>query len=473
MVLVKTITELRTLRGTVGRADYAALGTILFLLKCVLDHALAPLAIGRAWSFFNYLNVGQAQLMAEASRSKQFGFTAMFFIAIPFLWVGIVLTLKRLRDARLPLWLVILFFAPVINVLFFLALCLIRSRGAKDTERQAPGTVGTSAAYNAASLRSVAGMGIALAFTTTLGWLLVGFNVYALGIYGAGLFVGLPFCLGIIAAVIYGYYGARSWWGCAGVAFLSVLTLAAVLFGTGFEGLGCLLMAAPIWLICSMIGAVVGYLIQRHARDERETALLVISLTLAVPALMGAEHAAMADSPLYAVRSAIEIDASADRVWRHVISFPELPPPTERMFHMGIAFPIGATIERQGIGAERRCRFSTGSFIEPIEIWEEPRLLRFSVTSNPPPMEEWSIYKNVHAPHLEGFLVSRAGQFLLTRLPGGRTRLEGTTWYYHNMQPAEYWRLWSDYIIHTIHFRVLNHVRSLSEAKENFASAQP
>ena len=32
-----------------------------------------------------------------------------------------------------------------------------------------------------------------------------------------------------------------------------------------------------------------------------------------------------------------------------------------------------------------------------------------------------------------------------------------------NLWPSDYWRVWSDHIIHTIHLRVLNHVKQLSE----------
>jgi hypothetical protein len=77
-------------------------------------------------------------------------------------------------------------------------------------------------------------------------------------------------------------------------------------------------------------------------------------------------------------------------------------------------------------------------------------------------MREWSPWR-IHPPHLEGFLVSEAGQFRLIALAGGRTRLEGTTWYRHHLWPTSYWRLWSDYLIHRIHLRVLNHVKRLSE----------
>jgi hypothetical protein len=78
-------------------------------------------------------------------------------------------------------------------------------------------------------------------------------------------------------------------------------------------------------------------------------------------------------------------------------------------------------------------------------------------------MQEWTVYSEIHPRHLNGFLISRQGQFLLTPLPGGRTRLEGTTWYQHHLWPAAYWQLWSDEIIHRIHRRVLNHIKRLSE----------
>jgi hypothetical protein len=59
----------------------------------------------------------------------------------------------------------------------------------------------------------------------------------------------------------------------------------------------------------------------------------------------------------------------------------------------------------------------------------------------------------------------------LTALPGGRTRLEGTTWYHHSMWPATYWHWWSAYVIHKIHMRVLNHIRERTEVASTQALA--
>ena len=66
-------------------------------------------------------------------------------------------------------------------------------------------------------------------------------------------------------------------------------------------------------------------------------------------------------------------------------------------------------------------------FVEPITTWDEPRVLAFDVTKNPPPMNEMSPYRRVNAPHLDGYFQATKGEFELVPLPGGHTRLVGHT----------------------------------------------
>ena len=51
--------------------------------------------------------------------------------------------------------------------------------------------------------------------------------------------------------------------------------------------------------------------------------------------------------------------------------------PDEWLFQTGLAYPVRAEIQGRGVGRVRTCEFSTGPFVEPIEVWDEPRLLRF------------------------------------------------------------------------------------------------
>jgi hypothetical protein len=207
------------------------------------------------------------------------------------------------------------------------------------------------------------------------------------------------------------------------------------------------------------MGGTCGYVVQRRRWLNTGTPAFLSLLLVFVPSLQWTENKVALSAPMFVVRSAIDIQAPPEKVWKQVVAFTQIPPPEEWMFRAGIAYPVRAEMFGSGPGAERHCVFSTGAFVERIQIWNEPRQLKFSVSSNPAPMEEWTPYSHISPRHLHGFLVSEGGQFLLTALPNGGTRLEGTTWYRHGLWPADYWKLWSDAVIHKIHMRVLEHIK--------------
>lgn len=167
--------------------------------------------------------------------------------------------------------------------------------------------------------------------------------------------------------------------------------------------------------------------------------------------------------PLTPIKTELLISAPKQTVWNELVAFSEIDPPTEFIFKTGIAYPTHAEIDGVGPGATRYCVFTTGEFVEPITIWDEPNLLAFDVESQPAPMVEWSFYTNMEIEHLDGYFKSSRGQFELIQQDNGETVIVGTTWYQHNIWPSLYWKLWSDYILHQIHFRVLNHIKTQAE----------
>jgi hypothetical protein len=301
--------------------------------------------------------------------------------------------------------------------------------------------------------------------TGALGLLVAWFGTSLLGDYGWTLFVGIPFGMGFLSALIHSVRQPRSIGSCILTAMAALGLTGAGFFLFAMEGGICLFMAAPLALALGITGAIIGHFTQRTLCRRTDSSHLFCVALFFAPLTMGLEKGLPPPLPLLVVESSVIVDAPPEKVWRNVVSFSELPPPNEIIFKLGVAYPIRAEIYGQGVGAVRHCNFSTGPFVEPIEIWDEPRLLKFSATQNPEPMQEWTPYHNVHPMHLDGYLRSCGGQFRLVPLAGNRTLLEGTTWYYHHMWPADYWQLWSDYIIHTIHLRVLNHVKELSEKK--------
>jgi hypothetical protein len=449
--------------GTIERGPYVLIGVIGFALKHNLDRMVATTVFHRPWTLFNYwVPVRNVARITALGGADAVFLATMVALSLPFIWVGVTVTTKRLRSAKLPSALVILFFVPFVNLLFFLLLCLAPARNLDTTlaEASVPRNTFFARTIPESALGSAA---LSLLFTVPAGLGVAVFGEEVLRNYGWGLFVALPFAMGFAASLIYGVRRPRSLGSCMGVACLCISLLGVGLLGLAVEGVFCLIMALPIALPLAAFGGAFGYLVQRRRWFPNGAPAFLSLLLLFVPGVQWMERVAAPAPPVYAVRTTIDVQAPPAQVWKQVVSFSEIPPPTEWMFRAGIAYPIRAGLQGAGVGAERHCVFSTGAFVEPIEVWDEPRRLKFSVTSNPAPMEEWTPYSHVEPPHLHGFLVSNGGQFLLTPLPNGATRLEGTTWYRHSLWPAAYWRLWSDAIIHKIHLRVLKHIREEAE----------
>ena len=436
------IRSLFTAHDSLSGAAYLGWGLALAVIKFALDVALVEFGFGREWRPTDYFfpRAGRIRPGVDVPLA-----TAAMLVALaaPFIWIGVNLTIRRLRTVGWPALLACLFFVPYVNFVFF-AVLVFKGAASEDA-----GEVRRPTISGSVKIAVVVSM-VCLA--------LAAFATMALEAYGWGLFVGIPFFTGFIPALIDGREEAPTFG--EGVKQMLIVQgfIAVCMLLFALEGVICLVMAAPISLVVGMIGVAFGLMARSLplvASRRPEVGCASFLLSLAV--ILGETRLGV-EPTLFEVTSRIEVNAPPERVWKSVVTFSELPEPTEMIFRAGLAYPIRAEIRGSGVGAVRHCVFSTGPFVEPITVWDEPNLLRFSVTSNPPPMKELSLAE-IHPAHLEGFLESEQGQFELKRLPGGRTELIGTTWYRHGLWPETYWRVWSDYIIHTIHLRVLRHIK--------------
>lgn len=453
--------ELWHWNGTIGRAAYAAAGLAAFALKHTLDRLVVEFLFGRNWSLLDYWISPFGSITPISGLREDRGLlAALLGLALPFIWLGVVLTLGRLRSVGWPPWLVALFFVPFLNLSFFLLLCA--APAASQNTRPPPRVRWIEAARPLQTRHpALAAVLLANLIAAPLAWL----AMLALGQYGWGLFVGLPFFLGFCTVLFDRAPASRPLRRSLQVSTCSLLLACTSLLILGWEGLICIAMALPLAAPLVWLGAVVALRVQQRTPRVAVSVHVPAAFILALPAMLWLEHRQLDEPPIYSVNTAVEIEAPPSGVWDHVVSFDELPAPEDWVFRLGIAYPTRAEIDGTGPGAIRLCVFSTGAFVEPIEVWDEPRLLKFSVTSTPAPMTELTPYGDLQLPHLEGFFVAEGGQFLLEPLPGGRTRLIGTTWYRHGLWPAFYWRWWSDELIHRIHLRVLHHIERLAEAE--------
>lgn len=448
-------------RGGTTRRAYFICGVALVAVKYNLDRLMAGLVFGREWAFWSYWQPHELYPLHRLPENERDFYFAMILLAMPFLWTGLVLTVRRLRDTGLPLPLVLLFFVPVINLVFFAFLSLAPSQPGPE-ERIPAGPGGRLGRFIPESGAGSATLGVAA--TAVLAVPAVWLSVSVFQHYGWGIFVAIPFVMGFLTVIVFTYHGERSLGNCLGLAVASVALAGLFLFLAAVEGLICLIMAAPIAAPIALFGGWLAWLVQYGRRRSEPLADQTCLLPLVIPVILFADARQTLPSPPMQVDSQMVIHAPIERVWDLVIDFPELDPPTDILFLSGIAYPMHAEIDGEGVGAIRECVFSTGPFIEPITHWDPPRHLGFAVTEQPAPMQEWSLYSHLRTLHLEGFLLTEHGEFRLETLPDGSTLLTGITWYSNEIRPVAYWRLWSDWIISRIHHRVLNHIRREAEA---------
>jgi uncharacterized protein YndB with AHSA1/START domain len=488
------------LKTPVSRTAYLASGVAFMVLKFAIESSLFAALVGRELTLGAFLSPFFLR-RAELLRGAPDGVTwALLGLTLPFLWMGVSMSVRRALDAGLPPMLGFLFLIPGVHYLLMAGLCVAPTR---DPASRRPvtgiyreGPPGAAAQKEAPrGLRAVR----AILASSTLGFLMFGICVYVFRSYGATLFLATPFMMGVVATS--SYLGTRIYkaddveptgteplaapssapdpglappaartpdpefplpmrgaGGAAGCVMASLVITAIGLLCFAFEGGACIGMAVVPAGVLATLGSLLAMAIQEARTSSARSAFLLVALPLAA----GAESA-LETPPLNEVVSSVIVDAPPEIVWKYVTSFPDLAPPTEWMFQHGIAYPIRARIEGEGVGAIRYCEFSTGDFVEPITRWEAPHRLSFDVAKNPPPMREWSFWDRVEAPHLHGFMDSKRGEFRLIALPGNRTRLEGSTFYQLEIYPELYWKVWTDSILHAVHGRVLHHIQRLSE----------
>jgi uncharacterized membrane protein YhaH (DUF805 family) len=449
--------RLLTFEGRVNRRQYFMVGICLVAVKYAVDSLVAR-RFGQSWNISNYFLPPTNLTIFGLGGPHARLYLILWAVAIPFFWIGVSLTVRRLRDAGRQIGWVFFFFVPVANLLLFLYLSLASS--VTQSEAADP------ASFNHAGRGKMRApiFGVLLAAVLGLALELLGANLLAQ--YAWGLFLGVPFVVGFLTSWLLNANALQSRGQTIAACAATPILIGLLLIGFRLEGLICLLMAVPLALPFSIAGGLVAYsCLQRRQRSL--TSPRIATCVAILPLLMFAERAMDPQPPVQPVVTSIVVNAPADVVWRNVIAFAPLSPPKEWIFHTGIAYPIGAVIQGYGPGAVRYCRFSTGDFVEPITVWEENRLLAFDVISQPPALRELGLGK-ISTPHVDrNYMRSQRGQFRLVALDSQHTLLEGTTWYQDYFWPQIYWRFWSDAIVHRIHMRVLEHVKQQAEAQAN------
>ncbi len=247
----------------------------------------------------------------------------------------------------------------------------------------------------------------------------------------------------------------------------AVLSLAGAL-AVSWEGLICVVLWLPLFLIMSTLGGVLAGAGRRLAHTRRSRAAL-LACCLLLPFLAApVEHRMSLPVEHRVVQTAIEIRADPAVVWANIARVPAIRP-EELGFSwthlIGFPRPIAATLSHEGVGGVRHATFERGVlFVETVTAWQPGRRLAFSIAADPAsiPAAALDEHVTVGGP----FFDVLDGEYRIEQLEPGRLVLHLHSTHRLSTRFNAYSGLWTDFILRDVQNAILEVLKRRCEAGE-------
>ncbi|UOQ65790.1 hypothetical protein [Hymenobacter volaticus] len=264
---------------------------------------------------------------------------------------------------------------------------------------------------------------------------------------------------------------AKWMWRTVWSPFLTVLLFLFTALLLHLEGLICVLIISPLFLVTACVGASLYIRFTENRPDRNKTYTLAAFALL--PFLMApVESQFAAPNELRRVENTVVIAAPIDVVWQNIIRVlpiqaTDLGPSV--IDKIGFPRPVEATLTHEGIGGVRHATFERGvEFIETVDVWEPQRRLSFSIVPNTATIPPTTFDEHVT---IGGrFFDVLRGTYELEAVGAGHTRLILYSQQRLSTRLNPYAGLWTDYVMSEIQRRILTVIQRRCEARGNKGS---
>lgn len=226
------------------------------------------------------------------------------------------------------------------------------------------------------------------------------------------------------------------------------------------EGVICLIMLAPVWLVSGWIGAFV-MRSQRHRRGRAlESSFLIIPLVAAmVEAQMPIPYETVTLS------RSVMVQAAPEDIWRYAVSSPDIDGQEGRwtITHdmIGIPRPRESSVTGNGVGAVRTAYWGEHvNFEEHIVEWDPERRLGWSFNFTNSSVQD---YTDKHISPDGEFLKIDSGEYVLRPVSDDVTELTLTTRYVAKTHINPYAKIWGELMLGDIQQNVLTIIKDRAE----------
>jgi hypothetical protein len=315
--------------------------------------------------------------------------------------------------------------------------------------------------HRSAWLRIAAAIAVACAFA---------FGVYMLleatqpnnGLISFSFLLILPAAITAFVAYVADPWAERShsfymkvpFWLLAAVMLLSIPILK--------EGVICVVILSPLWIISGLAGAAVTYRLRRRTGDGRTYCMAVLALPLIA---IQVEPMIPLPSATATVSRSVIVNAAPNEIWPLLRGIPNVRPGegtwTITQDVLGVPRPLGAHMLGEGIGAIRKANWGRHvQFNERIIDWNPGRSIgwRFDFHG----LDAWQFTDRHLMPDSPYFRVTTGG-YRMEPITPDRTRVIIDTHYWLKTPVNGYSRLWGELFLGDIETNLLALIKQRAE----------
>lgn len=223
------------------------------------------------------------------------------------------------------------------------------------------------------------------------------------------------------------------------------------------EGVICLVMILPLWMVFGLIGVWPVYLYRRsRGRPDKDVFRANALLLLPFLALVVDHHVEPPHSS-YVVTREIIVAAPAATAWQQLLAIPAIAPGEGRwnisQDILRLPRPAGASLTGRGVGAVRDARWQGGiRFQEIITRWRPGKAIEWRFAFPDPSIH---LRTDRHINPNSRQLRVEAGGYRLIPLAGGRTKIRLWTRYHVATPVNGYTAMWGEVILGDIQDNIL------------------
>lgn len=294
-----------------------------------------------------------------------------------------------------------------------------------------------------------------------------GFHYFqpAFGVMTIGFLFLVPFILGYVVVHVGEAKGRWSWPNRIFMPWLAAAACMAAAVCLLWEGLLCIVLGLPLFLVMTLLGSITAGLVNDHFRAGGQRRLMMACCLMIPFVVTPIENRFPQVSAIRTVSTQIEIHAGTRAIWDQIKSVqPIRREELRRTFSQRIGFPrpIAATLSREGIGGVRRATFEGNVvFIETVNAWEPGRRLAFSIRADTSAIPATTLDEHVTVGG--PFFDVLNGEYRIESIAPGQAILHLSSQHRLSTHFNSYAGLWTEFLMRDIQDGILEVIKNRCE----------